>query len=282
MTERAVYDFIDAHVMVPENFYSQLQIDPETVVREYRKMVCDFVGICAAVIVTEGRQPALLYYYPFYESFDETDTAPCSVERHTEKETYSGLIEDFTPGISLIFYMINSLDYRRKLLAGTDPYKTFKGVYLAAFAKEGKVLLPIAKKEQDIIADNLARNERKRLQEAAMAGDEDAGFQLDNQEVFLFDQISERVQKEDIYSLVDQTFIPWGVECDQYSVVGEITEVDEAVNSFTGIPVWLLQVQCNDVTFRLCIRKQDLLGEPAEGRRIKCGIWLHGHVNLET
>lgn len=282
ITERAVLDFIDRRVILPENLYTELQVDPETLLREYRLMVNDAIGIRAAVIVTDGHQPALSYYFPFYETFEETGTSPCSIERHTEKETYSGLVEDFTPGISLIFYMINSIDYRRKLLAGADPLKTYKGVYLSAFANDGKVLLPIAKKEQDIIADNLARNERRRLQEAAMAGDEDAGLQLDNQEVFLFDQINERVQKEDLYSLVDQTFIPWGVECDQYSILGEIASVNETRNCFTGIPMWLLEVVCNDVTFRLCVRKQDLLGEPEPGRRIKCGIWLHGHVNLEA
>lgn len=282
LTERAVYDFLDKHVILPENIYTELRVDPETSVREYRLMVNDSIGICAGLVLAGGHQPALLYSFPFYESFEETGAAPCSIERHTEKETYSGLVEDFTPGISLIFFLINSIDYRRKLIGGTDPLKTFKGVYLAAFANDGKVLLPIAKKEQDVIAENLARNERRRLAEAAMAGDEDAGVQLDNQEVFLFDQINERMQKEDLYSLVDQTFIPWGVECDQYSIVGEIASVNETVNSFTGIPLWLLEVACNDVTFRLCIRKQDLLGEPEPGRRIKCGIWLHGHVNLET
>ena len=153
MTERAVFDFIDARIVTPENFYTELRIDPETLIREYRMMVSESVGVCAAVMVTDGRQPALVYYYPFYESFEETGTAPCSIERHTEKETYSGLIEDFTPGISLIFFMINSLDYRRKLLNGTDPLRTFRGVYMSAFACDGKVLLPIAKKLPLIIVD---------------------------------------------------------------------------------------------------------------------------------
>jgi len=282
MTERAVYDMIDQQVVQPDNLYIEVPVDAETTLREYRMPVAEGVGIGAVILYTGRRQPFLLYYYPYYEEFAEPVTTACAIERHTDKETYSGIIEDFTPGISLIFYMINSSDYRQKLHNGADPFKKYKGVYLTAFASDGKVLLPIAKKQQDVIADNLARNERRLLQEAAMAGDEDAGIQLDSQEIFLIDQINERAHREDLYSLVDQTFIPWGVECDQYSVVGEIKAVKETLNTFSGIPLWLIEVASNDVTFQLCMRQSDLLGQPEAGRRIKCGIWLQGHINLES
>ena len=36
--------------------------------------------------------------------------------------------------------------------------------------------------------------------------------------------ISKKIQKEDVFSLVDTYFMPYGVECDQYSILGEITE----------------------------------------------------------
>ena len=282
MTEKTVYDFLEREVTVPANFYSEVNIDVETKVSEYRLMLTENIGIAAALLRAGKRPPVLQYYYPFFETFEETSTAQCTIERHTATETYSGLIDDYSPGVSLIFFLINSLDYRKKLSAGADPLKAYTGTYLAAFSTEGKVLLPIAKSRQDVIADIEARKERRRLQEAALAGDEDAGLKLDNEQVFLFDQLTERIHSEDLYTLVDQTFIPWGVECDQYSVVGEIVAVEEAMNSYTGIPLWLLSVESNDVKFRVCMRKQDLLGEPFPGRRIKCGIWLHGHVNLET
>lgn len=282
MTEKTVYDFLEREVTVPANFYSEINTDAETRISEYRLMLTENIGVAAALMRAGNRPPVLQYYYPFFETFEETSVAPCTIERHTAEETFSGLIEDYSPGISLIFFMINSLDYRRKLCGGADPLKAYTGTYLAAFANDGKVLFPIAKKEQDVIADIEARKERRRLQEAALAGDEDAGLKLDNEQVYLFDQINERMHSEDLYTVVDQTFIPWGVECDQYSVVGEITAVEETVNGYSGIPLWLLSVESNDVKFRVCMRKQDLLGEPVPGRRIKCGIWLHGHVNLET
>ena len=38
--------------------------------------------------------------------------------------------------------------------------------------------------------------------------------------------ISQRLTKEDVFSIVDSFFMPSGLECDQYSVMGEITEMN--------------------------------------------------------
>ena len=34
--------------------------------------------------------------------------------------------------------------------------------------------------------------------------------------------------KEDLYSIIDSCFMPCGVECDQYSIIGEIKEVEKS------------------------------------------------------
>lgn len=49
----------------------------------------------------------------------------------------------------------------------------------------------------------------------------------------MYTTISRRIQKDDIFSLVDTYFMPYGVECDQYSVLGEITELRLATNDVT-------------------------------------------------
>ena len=74
--------------------------------------------------------------------------------------------------------------------------------------------------------------------------------------------------------------MPSGIECDQYSVIGEIMNVEEATNRFTGEELWQLGLICNEVSFKLCMRKKDLLGEPLCGRRVKARIWLLGDVDL--
>lgn len=235
LTEKACYEFLDRTVQAPENLYEEYECEPGSVIREYRLMMSANVGICADYLYIEGVEPRLICYFPFYETYEVTSEEECIIERHTGTETYSGIIDNLEPGISLIFFMDNSLSFRK---SGLDPLKAFTGSCLSAFADEGKVLLPVAKNVE--------------------------------------------TRDDDLYTLVSQTFIPWGVECDLYSIVGEIMEVGETVNRFTGVPLWLIRVICNGVSFRVCMRKEDLLGEPLEGRRIKCLVWLQGCVNLES
>ena len=282
LTERNVLDFLSSTVVKPENLYTEVKIDAETTAREYRFLVNENTGVAAVMLFLAGRQPVLSHYFPFYEPVDAPVNEDCSIDRHADREVYAGITDLPDNGATLIFFITNSLDYRRKLLGGADPCALYYGAYISAFGESGKVLLPIAKDERDIAADEQARMDMNELREKAFDGDDDAGFAYESREMYYYDQIRERAQSEDLYTLVDQTFIPDGVECDQYSVVGEILEVGEAENTLTGEPLWQILVTCNGVKFRLCMRKKDLLGEPAQGRRLKCGIWLQAHVNLES
>lgn len=65
---------------------------------------------------------------------------------------------------------------------------------------------------------------------------------------------------EDVFSIVDSTFMPCGVECDQYSVIGEIHELSKERNSYTGENIYIMNLECNDVEFTLGINEKHLLG----------------------
>ena len=73
--------------------------------------------------------------------------------------------------------------------------------------------------------------------------------------------------------------MPYGVECDQYSVLGEVMESKKVINSLTGEGVYIMKINCNELTFDVCINEADLLGEPAPGRRFKGNIWMQGKIN---
>ena len=62
-------------------------------------------------------------------------------------------------------------------------------------------------------------------------------------------------KKKKIFSLVDTYFMPYGVECDQYSVLGEITELRLATNDVTGEKVYILTILCNEFAFDVCINE---------------------------
>ena len=197
-------------------------------------------------------------------------------------ELYSGSIDDYNIGLSLIFFLSNPINYRlRKLYDGASE---FQGTALAAFANEATVLLPVVPQADPL--DPLAGMDVSSIfdaDEPILSSEDDETELIDDyieSSLDMYDQINERIESEDLYSLVEQSFIPCGVECDQYSVIGEITDYIEQANALTDERLALIKLSCNNVEFWLCMRKEDILGEPQKGRRLKCRIWLTGTVNV--
>ena len=95
-----------------------------------------------------------------------------------------------------------------------------------------------------------------------------------------YNLIGKRTHSEDILSIVESSFMPVGIETDHYAIIGNITACRETTNSFTNENVYILDIECNDLSFTIAINKKNLLGEPAPGRRFKGDIWLQGHIVL--
>lgn len=257
-----------------------VQIDRETSLYEIKTEVAPGIGIAMYGELNDRDEMETEYYYPYLESSDITSTAECSIQRHTEKETYAGLLDEYKVGISLIFYLLNPMEYRERILREGDRLHV-RSVSLAGLAVHGKILLPIKKTATQIEKEKVAARNRNSLLEAAKNGDEDAMESLTIEDIDLYSQASRRVAKEDIYSIVDTSFMPSGIECDQYSVLGEIKEVVLKKNRITGEEIYDLKLECNDLTFRVGINKMDLLGEPLPGRRFKGKIWMMGTADFE-
>lgn len=96
----------------------------------------------------------------------------------------------------------------------------------------------------------------------------------------MYTTISRRIQKEDVFSLVDTYFMPYGVECDQYSVLGEIVGMRLVTNQMTNEKIYILRICSNELTFDVSINIIDIYGEPQIGRRFKGVIWLQGNINF--
>lgn len=114
----------------------------------------------------------------------------------------------------------------------------------------------------------------------ARKGDEAAIESLTLEDIDMYTMISRRVQDEDVFSIVETYFMPYGVECDQYHILGEIKSVQKIKNEYTEEKVWRMNLECNDMNFDVCINGKDLVGEPEVGRRFKGSVWLQGYVNF--
>ena len=201
------------------------------------------------------------------------------MERHASRESYAGVCDDIKVGISLIFYLQNRIPYVKAHFCGELPIRGTT-LTMSALSVQGSVLLPIEKDEeqkQRIIQDSVNRTN---LIAAARKGDEDAIELLTMEDMDMYSTISRKIQKEDVFSIVDTYFMPYGVECDHYSVLGEIMECTRVRNRFTGEEIFLLKICCNELTFDVAINIIDMLGEPKVGRRFKGTIWLQGFINF--
>ena len=112
------------------------------------------------------------FYYPYLSSSDISSKAECSIQRHTEKETYAGLLDEYRVGISLIFYLENGFEYRERKLNKSS--RQVEAVNLTGLAMDGKILLPLHKTRKQIELAKVAAKDRTNLIEAAKNGDEDA------------------------------------------------------------------------------------------------------------
>lgn len=219
------------------------------------------------------------YYYPYIRGSGVTSYEDVSVERHADKDSYAGVCDDIKAGISMIFYLKNRIPYVKAQTMGKLPIRG-TSLTLSALSDKGFILLPIQKNEQQLQKVKQASANRSTLLAAARKGDEDAIETLTLEDMDMYTTISRRIQKEDIFSLVDTYFMPYGIECDQYSVLGEIVDIKITTNNLTGEKIYILTICCNELTFDVCINIIDLFGEPQVGRRFKGVIWLQGMINF--
>ena len=219
------------------------------------------------------------YYFLYLRGVHLCSEEDVSVERHAAQESYAGVCDDVRIGVSLIFYLQNMIPYVRAKNSDVLPVRGTT-LTLSALSTEGMIMMPINKSEKDLIRNKQVSTNRSQLLNAARRGDENAIESLTLEDMDTYTTISRRIQKEDLFSLVDTYFMPYGVECDQYSILGEIVECSLIRNKLSQEEIFLMTISCNDVVFDLCINREDIYGEPAVGRRFKGNIWMQGYINF--
>lgn len=247
---------------------------------EIEKEFGDFFGITLRGIYRENHVFELEYYFPHFYGKTISTREMVDVEKHAEKESYAGVCDEIRIGVTLIFYLQNVTDYlvigRKRKLNYAD------GVILGALSVEGKILLPINKTEKQVHHATQENNDRNHLIAAAREGDENAIENLTLEDMDTYSLLSRRITHEDILSIVDSYFMPYGIESDQYSILGEIMDYTLQQNKLTNEMIYSFDIVCNDICFSLCINQKDLMGEPEVGRRFKGNIWMQGKINYNS
>ncbi len=252
--------------------------DGEKLIGEFCKDFADGIGICVCGEFNEQDKFLYDYYYPYIRGNGITTEEDITVSRHAAKESYAGVCDDLRVGVTLIFYMQNMIPYIKIQNENRFPIKGTT-LTLSALSLNGVVMMPIAKTDSDKSFAKKRAGAREKLMHKARKGDENALETLSMEDMDTYSAISKKIRTSDIYTLIDNYFMPYGVECDQYSIMGEIEECREEINKITGQKIVIMTVNCNELIFDVCINRKDLLGEPLPGRRFKGTIWMQGFVN---
>ncbi len=245
---------------------------------EFCRNFTDRMGIAVCGEFDEEDKFIYEYYYPYLKGDEVTTNEDVTVERHGARESYAGMCDEVKVGISLIFYLQNMIPYVKAKAMGMLPVRG-TSLTLTGLSTSGMIIMPIQKNDSQKERVRKESAERNHLLAAARKGDEDAIETLTLEDMDLYTSISRRIQKEDVYSMVDTYFMPYGMECDQYSVLGEILQVELVTNQITGEEIYLLKICSNELTFDVSINIIDLFGEPQVGRRFKGSLWLQGRIH---
>lgn len=239
---------------------------------------CDF-GITVCGEYNEENQFEMEYYFPYFRGTGITMQEEVTIEKHTGKESFAGACDDLRIGVTVIFYLQNAGEYLTRRSRGHISDSVYN-ITLSGLAKKGTILLPVMTLEEEEQQSKRDAADRGRLIAAAKNGDEEAMESLTIEDMDTYSMISQRVQNEDIYSIVDTYFIPYGMECDLYNVMGQILEVTRVCNTDTGDRIYEMRIRCNGLEMDVCVNEDDLLGVPLVGRRFKGIVWLQGYVEF--
>ena len=265
-----------------KNLFTQQDLisqDEEIDFCEYRKEFGAGIGIslCGDMDIDENFERN--YYYPYFFGTGITSNADVYVERRMDREAYAGICEDVKIGINLIFHLQNTAEFLKKQQAGKDSVK-YKSVTLSGLCNGGTILLPVLKDKEQEERQREEVHNRMMLVSAAKSGDQDAIESLTMDDIDTYSRVSQRLVSEDVFSIVDTYIMPYGIECDHYSILGEILELQRIMNEHTKEEIYVMKLDVNSLLFDICVPVETVIGSPDIGRRFKGNMWLQGRINF--
>lgn len=219
------------------------------------------------------------YYFPYFRGSDYTMTEDVIVEKHSDKASYVGICDNPNIGVTMIFHLSSMKDYmediqmlRKSEISGD--------IILSGLSISGKILLPVLKTHDEAVREYKNTKIRNQKILDARKGDQEAIESLTLEDLDMYTMAVKRSRTEDVLSIVETYFMPYGIACDQYSILANILEVHRRTNVYTMEKMYVLKLECNSLFFDVCINEADLMGEPQVGRRFKGNIWLQGSVEF--
>ena len=246
---------------------------------EYQKSYGENFGI---IVRGEEDNKGLFHigtYFPYLKSSYEEGIKEEEViiNKKVDSDAYTGMSDDVRLGVSLIFYLQNIEPYIKSGEISLKEYN--RRVKLVSLSDSGKIILPTQKRIYSHIASKIDNAVMNQLLDDARNGDSQAMDVIAMNDMDKNASLMERIKHEDLFSIVETSFIPYGSESDLYIVLGNIISSRQLQNKASGELVWELNIVCNDIPFEVIINSEDLLGFPTPGMRFKGIVWMQGELD---
>ena len=246
---------------------------------EYQKEYGAGMGITICGDMSIHEEFEKNYYYPYFYGTGITSHEDVYVERRMDKEAYAGICEDVKVGINLIFHLQNTVEFIKERQRARSTVK-YKSVTLSGLCNGGTILLPVLKDKRQKERQKEEVQNRMMLVSAARMGDPEAIENLTMDDIDTYSKVSQRLVSEDVFSIVETYIMPYGIECDHYSIMGEILELQRITNEYSKEEIYVMKLDVNELTFDICVPVKNIVGDPAVGRRFKGNMWLQGRINF--
>ena len=252
---------------------------PEEMLTEYKMDLAGGCGLTMAGSFEDENDFLAGQIEPFLTPETITTMEEVFVEERIDNRSFAGICDDMRIGTTLIFRLLNPIDYLRFSAFQELPCPG-TAVCLSALSVEGTVVLPLEKSPYEVQVIRQRADRRRKLMEAARDGDEQAMQTITMEDMDTYGDLLGKIQDNDILTLVDSFFMPTGAECDVYYIMGEILACRQVRNPYTLDRIHILTVQCSGIEFPVAINDKDLYGHPEPGRRFKGVIWLQGIIRF--
>lgn len=252
--------------------------DEETAIVQYNKDFGEAFGISVVGEKERDGEFVMEYMYPYVKGMNMFYHDRIQVEKYAAQDAYAGVCDNVNIGVPLIFYIQNFVHYLN-MSQYKEMFPYVNNVILSGLSVDGMIILNVEKDKEQIQNERKSNNNRRELLEAAREGSLEAIEILTLDDMDTYTMVSNRARREDVFTIVDSYCIPYGIETDQYSILGTIYDVSKMKNTETGEDIYYLSVGCNDLEIDICINEKNLLGEPEKGRRFKGTVWLQGAID---
>ncbi len=233
-------------------------------------------GIAVVGIMKDNGDVTPDYCFPYVRSTHISSDARISYERKASVEGFSGMCEDSRLGMAMIFDVQNITDVMRDAKSRTLEDPPFTRVALTLLLQDGMVILPISENNPTFVRNRTTLQER--FATADVQNDPEALERMAKEELARYEKAMKRVEETDVFSVVDNFFMPHGMESDNYYFLGTILSRKLFVNELTDERFYRILLEVNGIELMVAVNEKDLVGAPEPGMRLKGHGMLMGEL----